>query len=88
MGQIPKLPHISVAKRFTSGSTDCLANQYGVNCQTLKHFLSCESKLVCTNLSFLTPSIQSIAAHMSPVEQICHLHILKLQHHASTAWRK
>ncbi|MEH2306545.1 hypothetical protein [Nostoc sp.] len=33
---------------------------------------------------FLTPSIHSNVAHLSPVEQICHIHILKLQHHAAT----
>ncbi|MEH2309701.1 hypothetical protein [Nostoc sp.] len=32
----------------------------------------------------INPSIQPIAAHLSPVEQICHLHILKLQHYAAT----
>ncbi|WP_392475993.1 hypothetical protein [Nostoc sp. C110] len=30
------------------------------------------------------PSIQSTVGHLSAVEQICRLHILKLQHRAST----
>ncbi|MBN3959170.1 hypothetical protein [Nostoc sp. NMS8] len=34
--------------------------------------------------NFLTPSTQSIAAHLSPVEKIRYLHILKLQHHTAT----
>ncbi|MBH8576078.1 hypothetical protein I8752_24410 [Nostocaceae cyanobacterium CENA369] len=33
--------------------------------------------------NFLRPSTQSIAAHLSPVEKIRYLHILKLQHHAA-----
>ncbi|MCC5661148.1 hypothetical protein LC608_30130 [Nostoc sp. XA010] len=32
----------------------------------------------------INPSTQSTAAHLSAVEQIRYLHILKLQHHAST----
>ncbi|MCC5609232.1 hypothetical protein LC612_21215 [Nostoc sp. CHAB 5834] len=31
--------------------------------------------------NFLTPSTQSTAVHLSPVDQIRYFHILKLQHH-------
>ncbi|MCW5318096.1 hypothetical protein GTQ43_31365 [Nostoc sp. KVJ3] len=39
--------------------------------KTEEHFLHPKSKLVYCDRNFLTPSIQSIAAHLSPIEQTC-----------------
>jgi hypothetical protein len=39
--------------------------------KTKEHFLHPKSKLVYCDRNFLTPSIQSITAHLTPIEQIC-----------------
>ena len=53
--------------------------------QLARSFLASNSLLVYYRKErFLMPSIHSNAAHLPPIGQICHIHILKLQHHAAT----
>jgi hypothetical protein len=65
---------VGVTKRLPSPTpiaSPILEVQLASHGKTKEHFLHPKSKLVYCDRNFLTPSIQYIAAHLSPVKQTC-----------------